>query len=51
LSGVLALCCLTSPKELLVIAVCGFLAIGLPLWSWYRKLKMWEEDRRDSSRH
>jgi hypothetical protein len=36
---------LANPKELLVIAVCGFIALGLPLWSWYRKVKV-DEDRR-----
>ncbi len=42
--NLLALCCLTSPKELITIAVAGFFILGLPLWTWYRKNVM-EQDR------
>lgn len=35
-------CCApgVGPREFIIIGVLGLFIIGLPIWSWYRKMKL-----------
>ncbi len=39
-------CCAPSigPREFLVIAGLAFALVGIPIWAWYRKQKLKDQD-------